>query len=71
MIDWILARLSENSTWRGIILLVTAAGVKIRPDLIDSIIAIGLSLVAIINIVRKAPANEVPTTVTTSISDPK
>jgi hypothetical protein len=66
--NWILARLSENSTWRGIILLLTAAGVKLRPDLVDSIIAAGLTLVGLINVIRKAPSNEAQTVVTTSVT---
>lgn len=55
MIDWLLNRLRENSTWRGLILLLTAAGVKLTPELQDSIVAVGLSVVGLINIVRKAP----------------
>jgi hypothetical protein len=54
-LTWLLNRLSENSTWRGIILLATAAGLKLAPELWDSIIAIGLSIVGLINVVRKAP----------------
>lgn len=50
---WILDRLSENSTWRGIILVLTAAGVQIAPDLANAIIATGLSVVGLINILRK------------------
>jgi hypothetical protein len=37
-IDWALERLSENSTWRGLIL------------------ATGLSVIGLINIIRKGPA---------------
>jgi hypothetical protein len=31
-LSYIYARLSEPSTWRGIIALVTAAGVALSPD---------------------------------------
>jgi len=31
-LSYIYARLSEPSTWRGIIALVTAAGVALPPD---------------------------------------
>ena len=51
--DYLLARLSENSTWRGVILLATACGVKMAPAMQDQIVATGLSLVGIINILRK------------------
>jgi hypothetical protein len=58
--DWILTRLSENSTWRGLILLLTAAGVQVSPEKSAAIISFGLALVGLINIVRKAP-NATPT----------
>ena len=54
-LDWILARLAENSTWRGIILLLTAAGVSIKPEIANQIITLGLAAVGLINIIRKAP----------------
>ena len=49
----LLEKLSENSTWRGLILLVTAVGVKLDPDQAEAIIAGGLALVGIINVFRK------------------
>jgi hypothetical protein len=49
----ILKRLSQESTWRGIIALVALGGVAIKPDLAEAIIAAGVSLVSIINIVKK------------------
>ena len=54
--NWLLKRLQEVSTWRGIILLLTAIGVKLEPDLAEAIIAAGLALVGIINIVRRGGA---------------
>jgi hypothetical protein len=53
--NWILDRLKEQSTWRGIILLATGLGVKLEPDMAEGIIALGLALVGMINIIRKAP----------------
>lgn len=55
-ITWLLDRLAENSTWRGIILVLTAAGVHLSPELAAQIISAGLGLVGIINIVRKGPS---------------
>jgi len=49
----ILDKLSENSTWRGLILLATAAGVNLEPDLQTQIVAAGLGLVGLINVIRK------------------
>jgi hypothetical protein len=45
-----MKRLTQESTWRGIILVLTAFGVQIAPELIESIIAVGLALVGMINI---------------------
>jgi hypothetical protein len=49
----ILDKLSENSTWRGLILLATAAGVHMEPELQNQIVATGLGLVGLINVIRK------------------
>ena len=49
----ILDSLSQNSTWRGLILLATAAGVHMEPELQNQIVATGLGLVGLINVVRK------------------
>jgi hypothetical protein len=46
-LSYIYARLSEPSTWRGIIALVTAAGVALSPDQVDKIVAAGLALIGL------------------------
>jgi hypothetical protein len=51
--DTLLDRLSENSTWRGIILLVTAAGVTLSPEHQNALMALGLAIVGVINVFRK------------------
>ena len=53
IVNTVIERLSENSTWRGIILVVTALGLRLEPELQNQIVAAGLSLVGLINIVRK------------------
>jgi hypothetical protein len=53
ILNIILERLSENSTWRGIILLATALGLKLDPELQTQILTAGLSFIGIINILRK------------------
>ena len=53
--NWILERLKEQNTWRGIILLVTAFGVKLDPDQSEAIIAGGLAIVGLINVFSKEP----------------
>lgn len=49
----LVTTLRQESTWRGIIALATAGGVQIAPELQTHIIAIGLSLIGLINIGKK------------------
>ena len=51
MKNYIKARLREPSTWRGIILLATAAGVPIAPHLAEAIITVGLAAVGLTGVV--------------------
>jgi hypothetical protein len=53
ILDMIIDRLRENSTWRGFILVATALGVKLEPNLQEAILTAGLGLVGLINVVRK------------------
>jgi hypothetical protein len=46
-------RLKEPSTWRGIILVLAAVGVKLSPELADAIIASGISLAGVIAILTR------------------
>jgi len=51
--SYLFDRLKEDSTWRGIIMLLTAAGVQLDPSQSNAIIALGLSLVGLVNVFRK------------------
>lgn len=53
IVNIVLERLSENSTWRGLLLIATALGVKLEPELQNAILAAGLSAIGLINVVRK------------------
>lgn len=53
IINILLEKLSENSTWRGLILIATALGVQLEPELQNHIVAGGLSLIGLINVLRK------------------
>lgn len=55
VIDYISNRLREESTWRGLILLVTAAGIQLSPEQQGAILAAGLALVGCINTFKKQP----------------
>ena len=59
MMQYILARLSEPSTWRGIVSILTAAGIALSPQQIEAIITVGLLVVGLIGAVTKDSANEV------------
>ena len=52
--NYLLDRLSENSTWRGLVMLLTAVGVQVDPSQANAIIAAGLALVGLINVFRKS-----------------
>ena len=50
MKTYLLARIREASTWRGIIFFATAAGVPIAPALAESIVTLGLALAGVVGI---------------------
>jgi hypothetical protein len=52
MLDTIINYLNQQSTWKGIISIATAAGVTVSPDLSTQIIALGLSVIGVINVLR-------------------
>ena len=56
MLAYIIDRLKEASTWRGIIGLLTAAGVTISPEMIDKIVAAGLAIMGVIGMLFKDKA---------------
>lgn len=53
MLDKILAKLKEASTWRGIIMLLGLAGVTLSPELTEAIVYTGLAAMGLVEVVRK------------------
>ena len=51
--NWLLDRLSETSTWRGIVLTITGLGIALDPQRAATITAAGLAIVGVINIFRQ------------------
>lgn len=47
---YVLERLKEPSTWRGLVLLLTVAGLKLSPDQANAIMALGLAVVGAIGV---------------------
>ena len=50
MKDYLVNRAKEASTWRGIILLLTAVGVPIAPAMAEAIISVGLAFAGAIGV---------------------
>lgn len=50
MKQYILDRAKEPSTWRGIVLLLTALGVPMAPAMTDAIVSAGLGLAGLIGV---------------------
>ena len=48
---YIIDRLKEPSSWRGLVMIATAFGVSVNPELLSSIIAAGTGLAGIIGVV--------------------
>ena len=59
--NYILARLKEPSTWRGLFALLTAVGLKLHPEMQEAILTTGLALIGMINVVRKESNDTKPT----------
>ena len=51
--DYILSRLSEASTWRGIFAALTGVGIAISPDQAASFTALGLAIIGVIGVFTK------------------
>jgi hypothetical protein len=50
MIDYIQDRLNEPSTWRGIVALLTAAGVSLSPEQTAAIVSAGLAIIGLVGV---------------------
>ena len=50
---YILDRLKEPSSWRGLVMIATAFGVSVNPELMESIIVVGTGLAGVIGFVFK------------------
>lgn len=48
MKQYVLERAKEASTWRGVILLLTAIGVPVAPAMADQIVSAGLAIAGIV-----------------------
>lgn len=46
--NYFMQRLSEPSTWRGFLAVLTACGIAFSPDQADKIVAGGLALIGLV-----------------------
>ena len=53
---FLLARLGEVSTWKGILLIITGGTAYAAPEIQDAIITIGLAAVGAINVATPEPS---------------
>lgn len=49
--NYIMERLKEASTWRGIIAFLTGVGIAISPDLQEAIITFGLAGMGLVGVI--------------------
>lgn len=45
---YVVNRAKEASTWRGVVMLLTAVGLKITPEMADAIISVGIAVAGLI-----------------------
>jgi len=58
MLLWLKERLTEKSTYQGIIGLLGAVGMTVNPEMIESVVALAVSLISVIEITRKENGKE-------------
>lgn len=47
---YVVNRAKEASTWRGVIMLLTAVGLKITPEMADAIISVGIAVAGAVGV---------------------
>ena len=58
MLDFILERGKEASTWRGLVALATAVGISVSPELSEALVALGLAIIGVLGVFTKDKTNE-------------
>lgn len=56
ILAYIVARLGEPSTWRGLFALLTALGITLHPDQVAAVTSLGLAAIGAVNVFRKERA---------------
>lgn len=53
ILDYIIARGKEGSTYRGLILIATSLGATLNPELSEAIIGAGVGIFGLLQVLRK------------------
>ena len=59
-LTYILGRLSEPSTWRGIIWIVTALGLALSPEQKEAIVTAGMAIAGVVGVFTKEKPKPTP-----------
>ena len=58
MFTYIIKRLTERSTWLGLIALATACGVQIEGAVVEQVVAAGVALAGLVGILTRDTKDE-------------
>ena len=50
---WAIDQLKQPSTWRGLVMLITSAGLAVNPELMEPIIVAGTGVAGLIGVLFK------------------
>jgi hypothetical protein len=58
--NWLITRLREGSTWRGLIWLLTVAGITLRPEQAEALIVAGMALAGLLGVFMQDKKDDKP-----------
>lgn len=58
--NWLVIRMREPSTWRGLVWLLTALGVSLRPEIWEQVTAVGMAVAGLLGILMAESAAPAP-----------
>lgn len=58
MTEYLIARLQEPTTWRGLVLVLTSLGVSLSPEQLQTIVSVGLGIAGLIGALAPDPGKE-------------
>lgn len=50
LMHWLIERLREPSTWRGLVWVLAACGIVLKPEQVDAIIVAGMAIAGLIGV---------------------